>query len=72
MLIVLGNPGSANDLIAKALSLSPTVHHFNGAKCDLLKTVSGSAKLFRDDSPTDGTVSVQHALGMLKHKQIKF
>ena len=69
MLIVLGNPGSANDLIAKALSLSPTVHHFKGAKCDLLKTASGSAKLFMDDIPTDGTVSVQQAMGMLKQKQ---
>tara|TARA_B000000609_G_scaffold140179_1_gene118237 strand:+ start:1451 stop:2827 length:1377 start_codon:yes stop_codon:yes gene_type:complete len=72
MLIVLGNPGSANDLIAKALSLSPTVHHFKGAKCDLLKTVSGSAKLFMDDIPTDGTVSVQQAMGMLKQKQNNF
>ena len=51
MIIVLGNPGSANDLVAKALSLSPSVHHYKGAECELVQSVSSSAKLFMDDLP---------------------
>ena len=72
MLIVLGNPGSANDLIAKSLSLSPTVHHFKGAECELVKSISSSAKLFMDDLPDDGTISVEQALGILKQTQANF
>ena len=68
MIIVLGNPGSANDLVAKALSLSPSVHHYKGAECELVQSVSSSAKLFMDDLPVDGTISVEQALGILKTK----
>ena len=72
MLILLGNPGSANDLIAKAFSLSESVHHFKGAECDKVQSVARSAKLFMDDLPAEGTISVEAALGMLKQKQTKF
>ena len=72
MIIVLGNPGSANDLVAKALSLSPSVHHYKGAECELVQSVSSSAKLFMDDLPVDGTISVEQALGILKQKQANF
>lgn len=70
--IVLGNPGGANDLVAKALSLSEDAHHFKGAECDLVESVAASAKLFMDDLPTDGTISVEAAMNVLEQKQSNF
>ena len=69
---VLGNPGSANDLVAKLLSLSPTVHHYKTAECELVERVATSAKLFMDDLPRDGTISIEEALGILNSTQTNF
>ncbi len=71
-IFILGNPGSANDLVAKTLSQSPSVHHYKGAECELSKRTSASAKLFMDDLPQDGTISIETAMGALKQTQSNF